>query len=83
MYNGCTIHLQLGKEEREIKYGTGVQQGDNVAPVLFLFIMQAAYKTLQKKPLNSDTSPTTPRIHKNKMGASSLKIHPAMAKPSL
>ena len=49
MYNGCTVHLQVGKEEREIKYGTGVQQGDNMAPVLFLFIMQAAYETLQKK----------------------------------
>ena len=49
MYSGCTIHLQVRKEEREIKYGTGVQQGDNMAPVLFLFIMQAAYETLQKK----------------------------------
>ena len=25
MYNGCTIHVQVGKEERESKHGTGVQ----------------------------------------------------------
>jgi len=87
MYRDCTIHLQVGKDEREIKYGTGVQQGDNMAPILFLFRMQAAYEMSQKKspvnPLNSDTSPTIPRIHKTKMGILSLKIHPAMAKPPL
>jgi len=79
--------IQVEKEEREIKYGTGVQQGDNMAPILFLFIMQAAYEMLQKNspvnPLKSDTSPTTRRIHKTKMGVLSLKIHPAMAKSSL
>ena len=58
-----------------------------MAPVLFLFIMQAAYKTLQKKltcePFEFRYFPATQRIHKNKTGALSLKIHPAMAKPSL
>jgi len=44
MYNGCTIHLQVGKEEREIKYRTGVQKWDIMAPVLFLFIMQEPFE---------------------------------------
>ena len=49
MYSKYTIHLQVGKEKRNIEYGTGVQQGDNMAPVLFLFIMQAAFETLKKR----------------------------------
>ena len=29
-------------------YGNGVQQGDNIAPILFIYIMQAAFETLGK-----------------------------------
>ena len=35
------------KEKRTINYTIGVQQGDNMAPVLFLFIMQAFAETLE------------------------------------
>jgi hypothetical protein len=35
--------------EREIPYTIGVQQGDNMAGLLFIFCMQAFAETLEKK----------------------------------
>ena len=35
------IKLKIGKKERIIPYLVRVKQGDNMAPVLFLFTMQA------------------------------------------
>ena len=32
---------------RDILYGNGVQQGDNMAPILFIYIMMAATDTLR------------------------------------
>ena len=32
---------------RDILYGNGVQQGDNMAPILFIYIMMAATNTLR------------------------------------
>ena len=52
MYLNCSSQLSVGKEKECIKYGAGVQQGRNMAPTLFLFIIQAAFKTF-KKILNS------------------------------
>ena len=49
LYTNCTVHLEIGKEKCEIEYSTGVQQGDNMAPVLFLYVIQAAMETLQTK----------------------------------
>ena len=49
MYSNCIVHLEVGKERRQVQYTTGVQQGDNVAPILFLFLIQAAFKSLEKK----------------------------------
>jgi hypothetical protein len=48
MYNDCKIRVQVGKENRTIDYLTGVQQGENVAPVLLLFLMLAVSKTTKK-----------------------------------
>ena len=45
----CTVQLEIGKEKYEIEYNTGVQQGDNMVPILFLYVMQAAMETLHKK----------------------------------
>jgi hypothetical protein len=51
----------IGKETLDIEYITGVHQGDNVVPVLFLFLMLADSSTLKRcglsKPHNSGTSP--------------------------
>jgi hypothetical protein len=37
IYKDCKVHVQVGKGNRTIDYLTGVQQGDNMAPVLLLF----------------------------------------------
>ena len=49
MYEGMLVKLKVGKEERCIPYTVGVQQGDNMAPLLFLFPMQAFGEILEKK----------------------------------
>ena len=41
LYNKCSIQLNLGVELESVPYETGVQQGVNMALILFLFIMQA------------------------------------------
>jgi hypothetical protein len=48
MYAECKVKVKVGKEERDIDYITGEQQGDNVAPILFLFLMLAVSSTLRK-----------------------------------
>jgi len=48
MYQNCVVRLQIQKKEvRDILYGNGVQQGDNMAPILFIYIMMAATNTLR------------------------------------
>jgi hypothetical protein len=41
LYKDAEIEIKIGKENRTIPYSVGVKQGDNMAPVLFLFLMQA------------------------------------------
>jgi hypothetical protein len=47
MYKDCKVHVQVRKEKRTIDCLTGVQQGDNGAPVLFLFLMLAVSETMK------------------------------------
>ena len=49
LYMNCTVHLEIGKEKCVIEYNTGVLQGDNMAPVLSLYMIQAVMETLQTK----------------------------------
>ena len=49
LYENCKVQLKTGKSMCEIDYKTGVQQGDNMAPILFLYIMQAAIESLHMK----------------------------------
>jgi hypothetical protein len=49
LYTDVSVKIQVGKEKRSIPYTIGVQQGDNMAPVLFVFLMQAFAETLEKK----------------------------------
>ena len=54
MYQNCHVHLKIGKNLERIPYETGVQQGDSMAPILFLFVMQAVMETLdQDLPANN------------------------------
>ena len=43
-----TINVCIGKEKITIPYSIGVQQGDNMAPVLFIFVMLAFTDILEK-----------------------------------
>jgi hypothetical protein len=52
MYKNMYVNLTIGTEERAIPYTIGVQQGDNMAPVLFLFPMQAFAEILEQKWMN-------------------------------
>ena len=49
LYENCKVQLKAGKSTCEIDYKTGIQQGDNMAPILFLYIMQAAIESLHMK----------------------------------
>jgi hypothetical protein len=49
MYTNVSVKIQVGKEKRQIPYTIGVQQGDNMPPVLFVFLMQAFGETLEQK----------------------------------
>ena len=49
MYTNLVAVLKTNKEIREILQSAGVFQDDNMAPVLFLFLMSAAAKTLEVK----------------------------------
>jgi len=59
LYNSSYIQLSLGKIMESVPYKTGVQQGDNMAPLLFLFVMQAVIQILKdalQANQNTDTS---------------------------
>ena len=47
LYNTCTIQLNLGVKLEAISYEPGVQQGDNMTPICFIFIMQAIKHTVE------------------------------------
>ena len=47
IYTSNVVVLKIEKEVREIPQEVGVQQGDNMAPVLFLFLMTAFAETLE------------------------------------
>jgi hypothetical protein len=54
MYTNVSVKLQVGKEKRLVPYTVGVQQGDNMAPVLFLFVMQAFSDSLKERLSNAN-----------------------------
>jgi hypothetical protein len=56
MYTNVSVKLQVGKEKQLIPYTVRVQQGDNMAPVRFIFIMQAFSDTLKERFLNANVN---------------------------
>jgi hypothetical protein len=46
-YQDLTVVLKIEKEVTELPQTVGVRQGDNMAPVLFLFLMSAFAETLE------------------------------------
>jgi hypothetical protein len=47
MYTDLKVVLKIDKEIHDIVQSVGICQGDNMAPVLFLFLMSAAAETLK------------------------------------
>jgi Reverse transcriptase (RNA-dependent DNA polymerase) len=47
-YTGMTVNVRLGKEKASIPYTIGVQQGDNMAPLLFIFVMRVFTDNIEK-----------------------------------
>jgi hypothetical protein len=47
LYENCHIKIKVGKPSKELNYSTGVHQGNNMSPILFLFIIQAFLETLK------------------------------------
>ena len=46
-YQDLVVVLKIEKEVVELPQTVGVRQGDNMAPVLFLFLMSAFAETLE------------------------------------
>ena len=49
MYRNLSVIIKVGSEKREIAQTVGVRQGDNLSPVLFLFMMSAFAEALENK----------------------------------
>jgi hypothetical protein len=64
-YNNCTVKIKVGEEFTEIDYTTGVHTGDNMSPVLFLFVMQTFLETLQfeSQPIQYSCFPKNKNIN--------------------
>jgi hypothetical protein len=53
MYDNFEIEISYEKEKRLIDYITGVQKGNNVSPILFLFLMLTVSQTLTKMEIQN------------------------------
>ena len=53
------VVLKIEHKMQEFEQSVGVQQGDNMAPVLFLFLMSAFAETLEIEWKNADISVCT------------------------
>jgi hypothetical protein len=49
MYQDLVVILKIEEEVVELPQSVGVQQGDNMAPVLFLLLMSAFAEMLEAK----------------------------------
>ena len=49
MYQGLKVVIKIGSEKTEIPQTIGVRQGDNLSPVLFLFLMSAFAEALESQ----------------------------------
>jgi hypothetical protein len=47
LYKNLVISLTIGSKTIELHQSVGISQGDNMAPILFLFIMLAFYDLLE------------------------------------
>jgi hypothetical protein len=62
IYQDLVVILKIEKEVVELPQSVGVQQGDNMAPVLFLFLMSAFAETLEAERKNARIGVCTVRL---------------------
>lgn len=48
LYTDITVKLRVGKAKGSFESTSGVKQGDPLAPILFLYVMQAAIETMDQ-----------------------------------
>jgi hypothetical protein len=48
LYMNITINMNVGKTNVSFESTSGVKQGDNLAPVLFLFVIQAVIDMMEE-----------------------------------
>ena len=67
LYEGAKVKLKVGEATpRLIPYTVGVKQGDAMAPLLFLFLMQAFAETLVDSWEEADIEVPTFNYHRNR-----------------
>ena len=67
LYDGASVKLKIGEADpRSIPYTVGVKQGDAMAPVLFLFLMQAFAETLEDSWEEAEIEVPTFNYHRNR-----------------
>jgi hypothetical protein len=49
LYTDVTINLRVGEKLEQFLSTSGVKQGDNLAPVLFIFVIHAVSNSIDKK----------------------------------
>jgi hypothetical protein len=79
IYQDLVVILKIKKEVVELPQSVGVQQGDNMAPVLFLFLMSAFAEMLEAKWKNVGIGVCTVRSfvgQKLALGEGKLQGHP-------
>jgi hypothetical protein len=54
LHRDFKLKFKLGTKEVLIDYSTGVKQGDNIAPALFLFLMQGMAECLETKHMRDE-----------------------------
>eukprot|EP00978_Attheya_sp_CCMP212_P019956 scaffold56669_cov57-Attheya_sp.AAC.5 len=67
LYKVTSVNLKVGKaDSRSIPYTVGVKQGDAMAPILFLFLIQAFAETLEEEWEDVNIDIPTLNYHENR-----------------
>ena len=67
------VTLKIGREEIYIKYGCGVRQGDNLAPTLFIIVMQLVAEDIIRQLKEENV--TIPSVRYNDSGSGVLRAY--------
>ncbi len=83
-YQDLTVVFKIEQEVVELPQTVGVQQGDNMAPVLFLFLMSAFAETLETEWKNAGIEVCTVRlVVGQKLASGEGKLHGHLPKEYL